>query len=380
MKKKILRLWPIAASVALVACSESFDGPDLPSKDKSPMEALLGDFYASVHPGSRAEAPFEIIGVSKKTYRVENDSAIEVTGTRCLDGETFDVKVATLKFDNSLGYTVFPGDARPNRVFFFTENGNIADTADIQPLKELIDCAPYIAIETMQVEPENGTRTEERVYIDNICRFQWGQGTPYNWYGSVCNCICCSSFWGGQTPMGCSTVAVAQAIATMGTFHGTYYGNKDLDFSKMLSSYLGATVEQKWQISGYMHEIAHGCQVKYGCAGKGGSKTTLKAAYRYLKDLGFDCDFSEKSLDVNRVIVGLKKGIPLLMRGGEGEDGHQWIITGICKQTYGYDFWANWGRDGFSDGWCAGNPYTSNDKSEYYPKDHKYVYFNSKLK
>ncbi len=376
MKKKIFRLWPIAASVALVACSESFDGPDLPSKDKSPMEALLGDFYASVHPGSRAEAPFEIIGVSKKTYRVENDSAIEVTGTRSLDGETFDVKVATLKFDNSLGYTVFSDDECINRVFFFTENGNIADTADIQPLKELIDCVPYIAIETMQYGFTR-SESESRYYKDNFCPYNWNQNSPYNLYASVCGCD--KPGYGGQTPIGCVTTAVAQAIATIGSFPGTYYGNRNLDFSKFRRQYeSGASMDEKWQIAQFFHEIAHGCQVEFACSGSG---TSVKAAYWYLKDLNFDCSYSTGAIDVDRVKTTLRLGIPHLIGGGDGDGGHMWLISGLREQPYGVDFWCNWGWGGHSDGWSAGNPYTYKDytgASHSYPKNLKHIYINSK--
>ncbi len=375
--KNLLKFVFLAPVMALTCCNENMNGPDWADKERSPMEILLEDFYASVHPGSRADVPFEIIGLSKKTYRVENDSVIEISETRGSDGETFDVKIATLKFDNTLGYSVFSDDERINRVFFFTENGSISDTIYNLPLKELIDCAPYIAIETMESNNNTRAESETRFYKDNFCPFNWNQNSPYNWYGSVCGCD--KPGYGGQTPIGCVTTAVAQAIATIGTFPGTYYGNKDLDFSKFRRQYeYGASLDEKWQIAQFFHEIAHGCQVKFAC---GGSSTTAKAAYRYLRDLNFDCTYSTGGIDVDRVKETLRIGIPHLISGDDGESGHMWMISGLRDQTYGVDFWCNWGWGGNSDGWSAGNPYTYKDHNEVshaFPKNLKQIYINSK--
>ena len=195
----------IMAVMVLTACNENMNEPDWISKEKSQMDLLLENFYASVHPDSRAENPFEIIGVSKKTYKVENDSAFEV-----------------------------------------------------------------------------------------------------------------------------------------------------------------------------FHEIAHGCQVKFACSG---SSTTAKAAYRYLRDLNFDCTYSTGGIDVDRVKETLRIGIPHLIGGADGESGHMWIISGLRDQPYGVDFWCNWGWGGNSDGWSAGNPYTYKDHKEVshaFPKNLKQIYINSK--
>lgn len=363
----------------MVGCIET----DMPRKTEScPEEKFLEQVYSRLYGNSRSARPFEIIDLTTKTYEVINDSAIEVLPTRSENSgyPTFRVKTAVLDFKGTKGFAVFSDDENIDRVFFITEKGDLSNVEMIEPLSELLESIPQDVVDMLD-ETENGIGTRTTLaneLIDNICRFKWGQCGPYNLYASVCHCTTCTDRFNKQTPIGCVTTAVAQAIATMGVFPGTYYGNKNMDFSNMEVDYRNVSWDKRWKIGQFFHEIAHGCQVKYMCSEKGGSKTTFNVANQYLSEIGYSSVYVKGGIDASRVLSGLRQGIPHLIGGNrDGGAGHAWIITGISIHNGKVDYYCNWGDNGDYNGWSYGNPYTKSS-SYVYKNNNDHIYINSK--
>lgn len=363
----------------MTACSDN----DISSTNEIlPEKSFLEQAYNRLYGNSRSVDQFDIIELETKTFEIVNDSAVEIKPTRNhnTENQVFNIKTAILNFKGTNGFAVFSDDDIIKRVFFITENGDYTYVDKIEPLKELIDGIPQNVVAMLNDSNNCLTRTAlPNQRIENICRFKWGQGSPYNLYASVCNCPTCTKL-GGQNPIGCVTTAIAQAIATIGVFPGTYYGNKNIDFSKCEIDYRKASLDKKWQIGQFFHEIAHGCQVKYGCS-EGeykGSITTLSVAQQYLSEIGYKCVYEKGTIDVTRVLANIKQSIPHIMGGNSGTAGHTWIITGISINNGQIDYYCNWGSNGDYNGWSYGNPYSTPHNEYSYPNNHDHIYINSK--
>ncbi len=126
-----------------------------------------------------------------------------------------------------------------------------------------------------------------------------------------------------------------------------------------------------------LHEIALGCQTKFGCKGSG---TTLKAAVNYLNDTYVFCDYVEGSIETERLIKELKNGYPHII-GANGPNGkHTWVIDGIGSDQNGYLYNCNWGYGGISNGWCSDKAFVVTSQTppvkEEYNKEFCHIYIN----
>lgn len=369
-------------AITLAACTSD----DLPIEDSTnstisnPVYRLVSEYYASVGNGTRSDnGGITLTNVSRQTYQVVGDTVIRAEDLTRANGQPadnqFDMVTAEFSVGSQKGYAILSDDERLDRVYFFTDNGSICDSSYIVPLKEFIDCLPqYVGLTIDSVRTIETTRATN-VNISNVVPFKWDQCYPFNMYAPECNeGICASSEYRGRMPIGCVTTATAQAIATIGTFYGVFYGTGDIDFSALpkYSSQMSST-EQK-QIGSFFHEVALCCQIRFGC---GASSGYTKAAYQYLKDLRFDCSYSDSSIDATKVIDELKQGIPHIV-GGTGDDGgHMWLIDGIRSNGDYYDFHCNWGWGGSSDCWSIGNPY-SFGTVPMFPNNPTHIYIKSK--
>jgi hypothetical protein len=335
---------------------------------------IIDDFRTSVNMGSRATSDIQVVSVDTKYYKIESDTVVESVPTRS-DDLFFDINTVKIKVNNTNGFAVLSTDERLNKIFYFTENGNISDTMYITPLKEYIDFIPLLAAEEITNSEVCDTRaTNQDILIDPIVPFKWGQSSPFNNLTPVCNCSDCQ----GHMPIGCVTTASAQTLATIGTFKSTYFGSKDIDFKNLPRFAWQMTSSQKSQISHFFHEVALCCQVKFEC---GGSGSYVKSAYQYFKDLGFSCTYKEGSIDCQQLISELQKGFPHMIGGSKGKSGHMWIVDGIKSSGSTIFFSCNWGWNGYCDGWVDGNPYTvtyNDDTTKAYSKNLRHIYIQSK--
>lgn len=180
---------------------------------------------------------------------------------------------------------------------------------------------------------------------------------------------------GNHKPIGCVNIALGQAIATMGKFRGTFYGNKSIDFNALpeeldLSSNPGDIL----QINHFLQEIALNCQTKFRCDG---GYTAITAAVNYLRDIGYKVDQIDGGLDKTRFISYLQQGHPHISSGyNDKGKGHAWILDGIVEHNGMCNFHINWGNGGnASNGWSSEYYFTVNaiDTNNYY-KDRVQIY------
>ncbi len=360
--------------LVFASCSREVDSNDN-NTPQTNVERLIGEFYKSVTPMSKGEtAEPEIKSVSRQTFQIIDGKPIEALGRAATDdSNTFDMETVEFALNGKMGYAVLSDDPRIDRVFYFTENGSIQDTAYIEPLKELIDTIPYIAAQGI-IDPESIIVSKPNKIFGPVVKTQWGQGYPYNMYATACDCSGCSSgYYRDHNPVGCVTTATAQVMAKLHKFPHTFYGTKMLDF-KNLPQNLLMTNEQAQAIGHFFHEIALCCQIKFNC---GGSSGTVKAVYQYLKDIGYKCEYVEDGVDLGKLESEIINGCPHLIGGHSSKGGHMWIIDGvrIIDGVYGYH--CNWGWDGQSDGWTDGNPYTPKGATEGYTKKICNIYIDN---
>ncbi len=376
----------VGCAIILNSCSTD-DGITLDNaKEESPIEKMLVDFMDGDNIKSRSKS-IQINNIQRQIYMVTEDSVYlaepSISRSAGGDAEYFDMATVEFSVGDSQGYAVLSDDPRINQIYFFTEEGSISDTANIKPLKHLIDMAPVFASQRISPEgplplepypgdPDPDPVTPPDYTVNPITTTKWGQWYPYNYYGKACSCSSCSDYYyKGHNPIGCVAVATAQAIAKCGKFHGTFYGNKNIDFAD-LTRYSTPTTSQYTQIAHFFHEVALCCQIKFGCSGSG---STIKAAYQYLKDLGYSCTYYEGSIISSTVETNLRAGRPHLIAGG----GHMWLIDGIKRISGYYYYNCNWGWSGSSNGWSYGNPYTATTSSgkEEYSSNLRQLYINA---
>ncbi len=316
------------------------------------VRAMILDFHQSLHPSSRAADDIEITGIETRTYH-QGDFTGELPEVRS-DLKEYDITTVTFKIEDSPGYAILSDTPGIDRIFYYTESGCIGDTALIPPLKEIVETAPKMAdlilSDTIHSQKQEAINN---VNINPIVRFQWHQGWPYNFYAPDCSCADCNDRnipllaepkMRGHRPAGCVPIAVAQAIATMKHFQGTFYGNRDIDFDSFPSTTgsFQSSVSQGMVLSlaHFIQEIGLNCQIKYGCSE---SSTTLHPATNYMRDIGYSVDLKVGRLDVDRFIRFQKRGNPHIMSSTNGEAGHAWILDGVKTWRGSYQYHINWG-------------------------------------
>lgn len=369
------------SAVIMCAVSCSSDYPDIPSQgmsgnlmDQDKLYSMLEQYYVEVHPSTRTSLPgFRITEVRSQSYSVANvlESDSISLPTRATEEPDFTVQTVCMDFGDTSGYAVVSDDERLERVFFFTENGEPSDTTFIAPLQDLIESVPVIAAD-MILNDDNVSQTRGTVttyVIEDIVKFHWGQGYPFNNAMPTCECAECFNT-NGHKPAGCVTTAVAQYLAKRGNFKGSYYPNDISDFYQFPSKYYEFSLSQARQIANYFLEIAQNCQIEFKC---GGSGSTVDAVVNYLKEIGINCSIPSTGFGTNQIIASLASEIPLIMSGRNAAGkGHMWLVTGVIYKTDqvtgltgNRDFYCNWGWNSKSDGWTIGDYYTPQDRSPY---------------
>lgn len=370
-------------STLIWACSSEQDYPiAVQDQEKySALEERLVSFYSAVTEQSRGEAQIDVISVYTQNYCIEEDTVIEVnadTQSRGNEDTQFEIKTVKFQLNENMGFAVLSDTPKIDQVFFFTEEGCIEDSCYNIGLKDLIEELPMTAASILLNglpeidEPQSRSIT---VIKSPLCHLKWGQGYPYNRNAKACDCSLHSQmYYNERVPVGCQTTAVAMALATFGPYEGKSYKTRYLDFSNFPDGKFGLSESQIAVIGHFFHEVAMGSQIKFDCSG---SKGTLKNSYYYLEELGYNCEFTEGSLDVSKLILELVAGYPHIMRGSNSNgDGHAWIIDGLRIVDGAYQFHINWGWDGSSNCYTLGYNYTS--ESDSFPKNNRHIYTYSK--
>ncbi len=386
MKKSI---YVLLLGMLMTACSEDSDLALInESMQKDPAAQLAEDFFLSVHPDKTrtSNKGFVVDAIERQIYHAVGDTVLPVEVTRAAidDSLAFEIQTITFHTGDQQGYAVVSDDERLKTVYYFTENGQLVDTAEIAPLKEIIDSVPlYARQEIGKQYLKNVTRGIIGNYPQgSIVSTRWSWEWPFNLYAKACNCnICSNNKYQGHNPIGHANVAVAQLIAHCGKFTGTYYGNKNINFASLYpdKSYYANQSNSDTavvRIAQFFHEIALCTQTQFDCAG---TRTHPKAVYRYLCDLGYNCTYAEESsVNHNRIVQEITNNLPHFIASSS----YAWLITGV-KTEGNYDYYfCNWGNNGESDGWSISHPFmrpNPNGLTDYitYSAPFSSIYINS---
>lgn len=336
-------------STLLTGCHEEVQLETSLDTSQDKIGEMIHTFHQQIHPNSRSNIScFRIQDISTETYKLSDN----IKTRNSTQSESYDIHTVSIDFDGTPGYAILSDTPGIEKIFYYTEEGCIGDTARNFILKDMIETYPKIAEDIISGNILD-TRSDIQNYpnIQPLVRFHWLQGKPFNSYSTYCECSQCSQdYFGNHRPIGCVAIALGQAIATVEKFTGTFYGNRDIDFKNF--PIRSVTSDQYLPIAHFLQEIALNCQTKFGC---GKSTTNLEAAYNYLKDLGYNPLLSSGGLIELKFIDNLIKGFPHIISGKNGEKGHAWILDGYTNNTYGKLYHINWGQGELSsDGWSIG--------------------------
>lgn len=376
--KSVFKFTLILLSLAIGSCGNMNEPDQTAVSQNDPVSEMVSDFYLSVNPGTRAASAPRVIEKETKHYIIESDTVIETSATRS-DDNVFELTTATLQFEDSKGFAILSCDERLDKVYFFTENGCLGDTINIPPLSSYIENIPFYAAEKIANSEKETKATQENFIVGPVVKYKWGQEMPFNMNAPSCECDKCKES-GNHKVIGCVTVAMAQMIATMCRFTGTFYGNKNIDFQSLPEKGYNMNAQTSQTVASFFHEIALCCQIKFGC---GASSGNTKAAFQYLCDMGYPSIYREGRLDLEFIKHELLLGIPHIISGSGNKGGHMWLIDGLSRQNGTTSFSCNWGWGGHCDGWVDGSPFIAKDTLNTiyftFPRNIKSIYTITKL-
>lgn len=377
--KSLRTLLLVICAFALYGCANDDFNSTEEINRLSSVDAMLSEFYCKIHRTTKSEDAFKIINI--ETRRYTTGEFVDTRATESPEEEReYEIHTVTLDVNGIKGYAILSDTPGIERVFYYTESGCLNDTSLIPPLKAIIEGTPEVAARLLLY---NGEETRANHYagidVEPLVRFQWDQGWPYNFYATYCTCEKCSPH-GNHMPAGCVPIALAQTIATLKIFRGTFYGNKNIDFDRLpsIADKYTTTPDLELTLGHFLQEIALNCQLRYRCDGSG---TTLIPAALYLRDIGYRSDLISGDLDVDRYIRYLKMGLPHIMGGFSDEGmGHAWILDGIRDMGTYSEFHHNWGWGAlFSSGWSDECMYRPSDYSpigKFYGHDTQHIYID----
>lgn len=365
----------------LVGCNNdlqvSANGEEIVDVSTEPLKLVL-DFCNDVGLSKVRSVNLVVDNCEKRTYTVAIRDVMQRSATDVFDSTQVDVHYMKFHRGDVPGFAIVSNDSRINKVYVFCEEGEISDTAHVVPLKWAIDEIPGIVAEDIQIyykEPKIEVNTRALMSVGPLLKTAWDQGSPYNRYILACSSNANDPVYLGHCRVGCVPTAIAQVIAYCKRFKGTYYGNRDIDFDMLTSVELfdrKSTSELATQAATFVHEVAMYCQVEFGC---GSSGSDLKSGYQYLKDLGYTCVYEDgnKVLDLYRLYSNLSKGMPHLIAGRNGDDGHAWVVDGIKSNSDGSCiFHCNWGTNPLHTSWVSDYRRPNNDT--YFNTDKRHIY------
>jgi hypothetical protein len=347
----------VVLSFFVVSCGK--EDVSFPNEENS-VQRMLREYYNSFNPQTRGQDYPIVTDFDKQYFKIVGDSIVQYTQLikSDIDSSLFDVTTVEFNLLQKKGYAILSEDERVGKVLFFSDRGDISDTVDIPPLKQLIENIPKVVFkmicDSTQLENSRSTYT----YIVNpLVKYTWGVGFPYNNYMPSCNSGDCASKYNGHIKAGSITTTVAQVIAAVGKYRGTFYRTNNIDFESLPTETLGFINDELSQkiIASYFHEVSLCCQTKYSCGNVEGS---IRAVYHYLTDLGYDCFYASYGMDFVKLENNLIAGFPHIMNEGNSA----WIVDGIRTTASGTtEIHLNWGADGNSNCWTNYLNYASDD-------------------
>lgn len=211
---------------------------------------------------------------------------------------------------------------------------------------------------------------------------QWHQRMPFNWYMPVKfddeekqykHCLA-----------GCPTIATAQFLVYMKDVSlSDVFGIESItweDIETAKREYYKPEIESgsvEEAAANIIRQIGDGIGVSYGIDA---SSASLGEVARYLKDLGYNAVqyFYNDQNKLKIITCLLHKKCPVIIRGRNSGEGHQWLIDGYyLQETCSYDYYlhCNYGwRETSANGWYHIDMFESEDDGDiYYNKRMKFI-------
>lgn len=335
---------------------------------------------ASSTPSSRAiNSIMTVSNISKKTY----------SGISTRTGNSKIANVYTLEFtkNGKKGFAIASMDSSINRVFAYTENGNLSDTIYNVPLHEVLASIPDYCIKALKKESvitkalTRSDNSTKEVVVDNMVKTEWYQGSPYNdLYPSVGSLT--------HAYAGCGIIAVAQAIAYYGSL-GVTSQNSLWPYSQLTaSSTIWPSSSLASTVASYVFSFTNNMDPSYYEDGTSVSKNAPIApldAYNiryYYRNDNLSTDKAWITINSNNLIIATGNN----KRGHHVGAGHMWLYTGAIASYSAGEFqdllalYANWGWGGTADGWYYSDweePRTSDNYR--FIKDNRQYYIEQKI-
>lgn len=320
---------------------------------------------------STSSSDLIIKDVRSKVYYFEVEDSIVNRSPRLQrlssNSDSLSVTLYTVEFEKNgnSGFAIASGDERISNVYAYTENGQLSDTLYNVGLKYTLANIENVCKDELirYYNQPKKTATATPLLVQPFTNLEWNQTAPYNQLAKVCS----SAGWAyaGRCPAGCTTIAVAQAVAWLlpPKVTGFY-----LESLRKIKSYpLGATTGD-WvsNMANYIRYIGNCVNIEYSCEGSG---ALIKDIRDEFDTWGIHYSYAEdKNVDLDMLAYNLVKELPHITSGftKKPRKGHSWIWEGIdCKLTGTTDghsrlyldysvtpkLYCNWGWGGSSNGW-----------------------------
>lgn len=327
--------------------------------------------FASEHqsdPVTKADgSDIKVLNYEVKTYTFNFADELKDTPQTKAGEISNQVDVYTINFEKSgkQGYTIATSDPRIEKVYAYVESGSLSDTTYNLGLSAFLSYIPatckkdLVNYYTGDIETKStGTK---RMIIQPLTNLIWNQTYPYNKYADVCSNMVGTNY-NGHAPAGCTSIAVAQAMAFL---KPTALRNKyNLDY--VINDYQiyppHSTAEN---VSLLVKDINQRLGTKFGCEGSGANLRDIRNS---LTEWGIKYEYRHDANVIENSLANcLACRYPHMTRGERKSprSGHAWLWTGIdfdydaataiptMKVTKVYQVYCNWGWGGSSNGWFA---------------------------
>lgn len=349
-------------AIGIVSCSQDEQIIDVSkaSNDVDPVVKTLNlvkNYENSSMTKSSSLSEIIIDNYEKTTYSFPLETiSTRSTVTDIPESTSVDLYLINFHKGEDSGFAIASGDDRINRVYAYTECGDISDTTYIDPMACMIRSIPYVVKQDIQkyystIETKSA-KAGTYVTYGPLLTTAWHQGDPYNYYAPSFNWTESNkkSFFAGRSAAGCTPIATSQVIAYYEKFTGTMFGNRNIDFKALKAeSHVYPWSTQAQIVGNFIREVATKCNTNYDAKGNGGAR--VEAAYTYLKGMGYPCSVSiDANVNITSLYNNIKRGNPHITCGWRNkEDGHTWVWDGIRGYVNGSSFTVdavhcNWGQ------------------------------------
>lgn len=320
---------------------------------------------------SSTTSELTIKNVETKTYtfniKDETSNLLKSNSYNAKSLESATVVVSTVEFEKNgkSGFSIASDDERINKVYAYSEYGQLSDTVYNIPLKDYLSKIEQACKKDLinYYQDKNTKATVYHLIVNPITNLEWDQTAPYNLLCPTCSSI--SWEYAGRCPAGCTPVAAAQVIAYLCPPSLSSYNISSL---RAIKSYPLGTTTGSWtsNMSVFIRYIGTCLSAKYACDGTGANYSEIGEEFDRWGIL--HKYYEDKNIDLNWLAYNLYSKRPHLTSGftKKPRSGHSWVWEGIDCYHSGISsqyqrvyiepgrtvmLYCNWGWGGRSNGW-----------------------------